>query len=586
MPVTYKPYDLKSKFLSLASILSLLLFGLTCNKSGTIGRGTQFVNLSITGRVLDQNKIPLSNVLVETGEQNVMTDINGNFTLNNVSANKDDAVVKLSRDEYFTSYRTFTPTANTINYIEVTLITRNSSGIFSAATGGVVSVLNGGSINFPAYGMINAANNVAYIGPVRVFSFFINPTTSDFRSTLPGDLRGINIGGQQVGLQSFGMIVVELKGSGGEELQLASGRQATITFPIPSSIINQAPAAIPLWYFDETTGQWKEEGTAQKQGSNYVGTVSHFSFWNCDAPYPIVNFTATIQDQQNRPVAAADVEIKRTNGSPGYGKTDANGKVSGLIPANEALKIIVRTRCSSDSMNIGPFSADQDLGVLHVNTNNPHVQAIIKGTVVKCSGGVVTNGYVNISAEGENHRATINNGSFTYTLYKCNGNPSTAQLVATDMSTNAQNSPVTISIASGNVNAGQLSTCVTLTQFINFTLNSTAYSMTMPADSIRATVDQIIQTEIWGVNLGGSTNREFILGFLANTPITTAIDFLEIEIGTTKYYKPNSTNLNVSITEFGPAGQFIAGNFSGNIRDSTYHTTVPVNCNFRVRRFN
>jgi hypothetical protein len=35
-----------------------------------------------------------------------------------------------------------------------------------------------------------------------------------------------------------------------------------------------------LWSFDEAKGLWKEEGQAIKTGSNYVGDVSHFSFWN------------------------------------------------------------------------------------------------------------------------------------------------------------------------------------------------------------------------------------------------------------------------------------------------------------------
>jgi hypothetical protein len=84
----------KSKLIAVTSILLLLLTGITCNKSGTIGGGRQFVNLTIVGRVLDQNRIPISSVQVETGGQNAITDINGNFTINNLIANKNGAVVK------------------------------------------------------------------------------------------------------------------------------------------------------------------------------------------------------------------------------------------------------------------------------------------------------------------------------------------------------------------------------------------------------------------------------------------------------------------------------------------------------------
>ena len=41
---------------------------------------------------------------------------------------------------------------------------------------------------------------------------------------------------------------------------------------------------MPLWYFDEQKGMWVEEGVATKQGNQYVGTVNHFTDWNCDIP--------------------------------------------------------------------------------------------------------------------------------------------------------------------------------------------------------------------------------------------------------------------------------------------------------------
>jgi photosystem II stability/assembly factor-like uncharacterized protein len=53
---------------------------------------------------------------------------------------------------------------------------------------------------------------------------------------------------------------------------------------VPSSILANAPATIPLWYFDEEQGTWIEEGSATLQNGSYVGNVGHFSSWNADAP--------------------------------------------------------------------------------------------------------------------------------------------------------------------------------------------------------------------------------------------------------------------------------------------------------------
>jgi hypothetical protein len=133
------------------------------------------------------------------------------------------------------------------------------------------------------------------------------------------------------------MLAVELSGSNGEKLQLASGKSATLTFPITAVQQADAPMTIPLWYFDQATGMWKEEGNAKRRGNTYVGVVTHFSFWNVDVPYPLIEFSATFTDQRKQPLSGLKVIIKGkidTCGITGSGFTDASGMVKGKIPAN------------------------------------------------------------------------------------------------------------------------------------------------------------------------------------------------------------------------------------------------------------
>lgn len=113
---------------------------------------------------------------------------------------------------------------------------------------------------------------------------------------MPGDLRGISTDGSLKTLTTYGMAAVELTGALGELLQIAPGQKASLTMPIPVAILSNAPATIPLWSFDEAKGLWKEEGQAIKTGSNYVGDVSHFSFWNCDVPNNYVQFNCTVKN--------------------------------------------------------------------------------------------------------------------------------------------------------------------------------------------------------------------------------------------------------------------------------------------------
>ena len=131
---------------------------------------------------------------------------------------------------------------------------------------------------------------------------------------MPGNLTGLTTNNEQKLLQTYGMIAVELEGGAGEKLNLAAGKIATISMPIPASMVASAPATIPLWYFNDTTGVWIEQGTATKQGSNYLGTVSHFSFWNCDVPSNFVNLKMTLNNQSQQPLVAHKVVLKKTAG--------------------------------------------------------------------------------------------------------------------------------------------------------------------------------------------------------------------------------------------------------------------------------
>src|SRR6202008_1408413 len=111
----------------------------------------------------------------------------------------------------------------------------------------------------------------------------------------------------------------------------------------PQTLLQPAPATIALWSFDETTGLWKEEGTATKTGSNYIALVHHFSYWNCDMPFTGgVNFQAQLTDSNLHPLVNADVWI--TTGTGGFtgchGYTDSAGFVCGFVPANSTLQLL------------------------------------------------------------------------------------------------------------------------------------------------------------------------------------------------------------------------------------------------------
>jgi hypothetical protein len=300
----------KAILYSLFASLSFILISTGCQREvdGTLPDNPQppveqTVNASVTGRVINDKKEPVSGALVNTANGGTaITDINGEFSLQNILLNKNAGFIKVEKAGYFTGSRTFVVSTTSDNITQIQLIPKTVVGSFVASAGGNITIPNGGGLVFPSNGIVNTSNSAAYTGNVSVAAYFLNPQAGNFGDIMPGTLRGTRTDNSQVALQSFGMVAVELTGAAGEKLQLANGKTASINLPIASSLLAFAPSSIPLWYFDEATGLWKEEGMVTKQGSSYLGTVSHFSFWNCDAPFPLVDFSADFKNQNGDPV--------------------------------------------------------------------------------------------------------------------------------------------------------------------------------------------------------------------------------------------------------------------------------------------
>lgn len=580
--------------LGILTMFAALVIAISCQKSNNNTPEPpqpgqkEFVTASIAGRILDNNKQPVSGAIITAGSLTATSDVNGSFRITNVSLDKNAGFIKVEKDGFFEGSRTIVVNANAVNNISIELIKRKVSGTVSGNTGGNITVEGGGNIVFTGNSFVNKAGNSAYTGTVSVSTFFLNPTASNFNAIMPGALRGITTTNEETGLQSFGMMAVELTGAGGEKLQLASGKTATLTFPIPSDLLSTAPNTIPLWSFNDTTGLWKEEGTATKQGNNYVGTVSHFSFWNCDYPYGnLVNFKALVKDQNGNAVANALVMMQTTTDqytTYGSGYTDSTGYVGGLIPKGKALQLKIYSKCGSVLLtkDIGPFTANADLGTLTVTTAAPGA-VTFSGTAKNCSLTLVTNGYVEVYLDGMYTRTAINNGSWSLTVNRCNNTPTTASVIAYDLGSNQGGTSTTVQVSGTTVNAGDLSACGTsLAQFVNYTLNGVAKNFTYPTDSIMAYMSGGNNVySIGGNRRSGGAKEEAYISFTATGVGSVPLSYISIRENNTFYNASGAITVNITEWTAGSGG-FMAGNLSGNVTDS--FTIKPVTLTFRVKK--
>lgn len=445
--------------LYLLVLLIFLAFG--CRKENIITETkiniptpTVFIESEIYGLVTNQYGEPIEDAEVNWGTNLTTTDQNGVFKITSTVPDRI-AVLSVKKENYFNAHQTLSPLKENTIHTNVQLIERTLSGSLLATNGGIVNVPGGGKVDFAANGFITESGN-NYSGDVNIYATYLDPTRSDLREIMPGNLTALDLSEQLQYLKSFGMINVELEGSAGEKLQIS--QPAKLTVPIPNILTSVAPNTIPLWHFDTESGLWIEEGEATLQGNQYVGEVSHFSWWNCDDNIE----TVFLQGQVNilSGPTTIDVRIVRPDGTSCTVATSNTGYFSGFIPKDEMLILELIDVCGNVvyNENIGPFNEDNINFIITIDLSSLEL-VTFSGTAINCGGQPVTNGYVIVNGIGIDFSFLIpieNTGNFSTDFYKCD--LETISVVVADIDEGTQSTPQVFTVQE-NLTLGNIDAC-------------------------------------------------------------------------------------------------------------------------------
>ncbi|OEK07948.1 hypothetical protein A8C32_15905 [Flavivirga aquatica] len=531
------------------------------------------------GQIVDENENPIQNAMVNIGSSSAETDANGLFIIKNASVKSKFAYVTVAKTGYLNGSRTVVPTSGE-NTIKIMLLSATVVGIVNSGTPENITLPNGTKVDFD--GNFKNIDGSEYSGAVSVIMHHLDPSDTNIDAKMPGSLLASDINGNAKVLETFGMLNVELVGSGGEKLQLSG--TASIELPITASQAATSPNTIPLWHFDEEKGYWVEEGTATKIGDKYVGNVSHFSWWNCDAQFPTVSLCLTVVNPSNQPIANVTVELALNDQTyPRTGISNSDGEICGLIPANQTITMNIKDNCGNivDTSQIGPFSSDTVLPNVVLTTGMVQQTTVI-GTLVQCDNSNIIDGYVLLEYGNQTLVATVTNGSFDFNTLVCSGNNSFT-LEGYDY-TNLQTSGIiNYTFTTPVTNIGNLITCTSVNEYISYQIDND------PVNYLIGNIDANYSTERLFINLkeNGTQSKSFSLSGNTNIPgiyTTSAFlmesgDFNSIDIQTT-----NTVSFNLS--NFGPVGDYIDMTFSGTYVDSSTNTTHTITGVIHVIRDN
>lgn len=353
----------------------------------------------------------------------------------------------------------------------------------------------------------------------------------------------------------------------------------TVTIDAAQTAI--APANIPLWSFNEFTGIWQEEGSAAKVGNTYVGNVSHFSWWNCDAQFPQCILKVHIQNSTAQSLTNVNVQIFRQNQSSSSAITDGNGNASGIVPAGENLTLKILDACNNVIMtnNIGPFTANSINTLPAITISQSLSNTItITGTLKDCSGNNVTNGLAYLSYGSStnyfsNLSTVVTNGSFSFNVLSC-ASSQQFTFLGTDFTNLQTTGNINFTATAPITNLGNLTVCTATAEFV------TSQTDTQPVKYFITPINagNNSQTPIGGGGLNVSSQNATGSFYLTSQNISAVGTYtsnfsMESSGGV---INANGNNLTLQISNFGALGQYIDFTINGTYTNSTGSHTLSI----------
>lgn len=306
-------------------------------------------DIALSGIVRDASGTPIEGVSIVSGSSAATTNTDGFFEFDQiqvVSVLNDRSVVRFSKAGYFDVVRSMDADDDAADGAswEVVMCKKENNDFTSIKTYSSSSdqTLQAGEmkIDMPQDGYKVDGTGASYTGKVKSEMVYLDPNNERFSEMMPGgDLAAVRSDNSSAKLVSYGMTDLNMYAENGDKLQLKDGCKAKLTFPIPAGMDKNPPASIPLWSFNEKTGLWEEEGSAQLQGNVYVGEVAHFSWVNLDYPEKQGTVYGYVKDDTGKVLPGVRLSIGQLLAST-VSKSD--GYYSHEVPANTDFSITVK----------------------------------------------------------------------------------------------------------------------------------------------------------------------------------------------------------------------------------------------------
>lgn len=546
------------------------------------------INSKIFVTVVDEAGQPVQGANVAYLGQNYTTNNLGVVGIKNVKISNKHSVANISKSGYFTSTRVFS--AHSSNWVKVQCVlkTKSFDKNFQANAGGEIITPDNVVLTFPANAIVYESSKQDYSGRVKVAVSYIDPLSETLFDEMPGNMSAITSDNRIDVLRTFGMVMVELETEVGEKLNIKSGQKVKMSVDIPSSMVQQATSTIKMWHFDESTGFWKEEGEAVKDGNKYVAEVSHFSSWNYDWNEPSVFAHGRVVDQNGNPISSAYVSIHNAvSDGGGHGNTSEDGTFGGRVPKDVNLKLRVYYYAGGCvgpiyEQNLNPLSVDTDLGDITVTVNL--TQYSVSGNITDCDNNVVSTGAAVVYVSGNQSMIfpADDQGYFSGQILICNNS---AQLNAKVVDYDNSVESSLIPLNAGTNDLGIVQACGNLIDYIKINIPDEGVVDFVINQNVSC-FDSVSYKMVTGTS--NRTNNEFSSVYFAYEDIGTIFNTGTFNLSSFNFFSSEAgiigefqlETMTITITQGGVSGNKLIGTFVGSVIGP--NGVVPINGELRV----
>lgn len=530
----------------------------------TIGSG----DVQVRGRIVNQNGVPLSDVLISNYGETTRSDDNGNYILPAAERRPDGAAfLYIAEEGYFAEYRQIYPIPASVNMVDIVLQSVLTDDIINGETGGTFETPEGVKLVIPPGGALS--DGQPYTGDIRVKIVYEDPTSyadiEQSSANVPGWLNG-----ELVELATYGMVQVRLETVRGNNIFFSPDQPASLEVPLAESI-SEVNDSIFFWQLQEET--WSLLGPVINNDGFLSADIFGSGFFNYDIPFPRATICGTLVDQTGMLLQNQSFAILIDNGAFVFmARTDAKGQFCIQVPRDQILNIRLPDPCAPEETlyeaSIGPFpEGPTQIGEISIDYTTVRKPV----SVTNCADGspfTPDQGQVWLDGFEYGYPVWTNDeGQASILIPDCDGNGTSVEVQA--VANDQRRTSAMAQVSSDDLSTLELEVCGEPEGEEFFQLNIANigdFDMDELSYLLRQRQFGPLSHQLWGQSIVDTDTTEMFIYFLDFAPGNYSFnpDIFRYEADSSSYY---STCVNCAvenrliIDDVGPDQSFIEGSF-------------------------